>query len=502
MKPIKLVNLIVLFAISFLLSSCGGGGGCAGVVQGVNTCTATNTVSNTTPVSTNSGTVTYAASETLANLCISPRANTADKQGTMADEKAYLRSFINETYLWYKDVPTNLVAANYSTPQTYFDDLKTFATTASGAPVDQFHWSQTTESWNAASSGIAQDYGIQWAAQASSPPRNWVVAAVVPASPAALAGIKRGDKITSVDGIDFVNDGTSAGVAILNEGLLPTVVAPHLLGFNGNTAITLTPATITTITVQNVQTIPTSNGNVGYFIFDTHIAKSENELISAINQLKQSNVSDLVIDLRYNGGGLLYIASELAYMIAGPTTTNGKIFEQLTLNDKLTASNVIFPFYSTDSSEKALPHLDLNHVTLLVSHGTASASESIINSLRGVNVTVDLMGATTRGKPYGFVPQDNCGYTYFAIQFKGVNDKGFGDYADGFSPTCVVADDFSHERGDTSEALLKTALSYRLTQSCPVTALSPQALKKQGNLQFELVRPATQEMRILTKKPH
>ena len=82
-------------------------------------------------------------------------------------------------------------------------------------------------------------------------------------------------------------------------------------------------------------------------------------------------------------------------------------------------------------TNSALPFLGLKHVSLLVTHDTASASESVINSLRGVDVKVDLIGNTTRGKPYGFVPQDNCSYTYFTIQFKGVNDKGFGDYADG-----------------------------------------------------------------------
>ena len=71
---------------------------------------------------------------------------------------------------------------------------------------------------------------------------------------------------------------------------------------------------------------------------------------------------------------------------------------------------------------------------IITGPGTCSASESIINSLRGVNVNVYLIGSTTCGKPYGFYPTDNCGTTYFSIQFRGENAANFGDYTDGFSP--------------------------------------------------------------------
>ncbi|MBP6006844.1 MAG: PDZ domain-containing protein [Rhodoferax sp.] len=474
---------LAAIAVSILLVACGGGGGGGG------------------PATANS----LAASATLANRCAAPRSGTLDQPGTMADEKAYLRSFVDETYLWYRDVPNNLVAANYATPQAYFDVLKTNARTTSGTLVDQFHWSQTTASWNAAVSGISEDYGIQWAVQATTTPRNLIVAEVEPGSPADLAGVKRGDRVTSVDGIDFVNDNTSAGIAILNQGVFPSVVAPHNFGFNGNPEISLTPTTYNTVTVQKVKTIATATGTVGYFVFDTHIANAEAELIAAVNQLKAANVSDLIIDMRYNGGGYLYIASELAYMVAGPGPTNGKTFEQLTFNDKLTASNTVYPFYNAFTSGNAtlpLPYLGLNHVTILTTSDTASASESVINSLRGVDVVVDLIGGTTRGKPYGFVPQDNCGYTYFAIQFKGVNNKGYGDYSDGFAPTCNAPDDFTHARGDTAEAMLASALSYRQTKpNCPAVAVVAQPFLNANGQGFKLVRPASQEMRILTGMP-
>ena len=111
-----------------------------------------------------------------------------------------------------------------------------------------------------------------------------------------------------------------------------------------------------------------------------------------------------------------------------------------------------------------------------------------MNGLRGVGVNVIQIGSTTCGKPYGFYPTDNCGTTYFTIQFRGVNAMNFGDYTDGFSPAitvanigtvvpgCSVGDDFTAQLGDTSEGRLAAALAYRTTQSCP----APSGLAQPG----------------------
>lgn len=456
-----------LAACAVLLAACGGGSDSGSVSSSVNT---------------------LPASSTLAGIC------------TTTIEKAFVRSFVDETYLWYREVPASN-PNNYSTAPAYFEVLKTTATTASGKPKDQFHWSQTTASWNDSSSGISQDYGIQWMVQKRTPPRSWIVAQVRANSPAAAAGILRGDKLTAIDGTDLVYGNTDAELAVLNEGLRPTKLAAHSFQFLRNTTAftsTITPATVTVNTVNNVKTFLNAKGVVGYFTFDQHISKSEGELIQAINTLKASNVNQLVIDMRYNGGGLLSVASKLAYMVAGPARTQGKTFERLTFNDKLSKYNESWPFDNQSSSGAALPTLNLPAVTIITSHNTASASESVINSLRGVDVTVNLIGDTTTGKPYGFVPQDNCGYTYFAIQFQGVNHKGFGDYADGFAPTCAANDDFSQPLGSAQEGALATALNYLNTASC--SASGSIQLRASTPERFELVRPASEGIRILDRR--
>ena len=151
-----------------------------------------------------------------------------------------------------------------------------------------------------------------------------------------------------------------------------------------------------------------------------------------------------------------------------------------------------------------MPFLGLSRVYLLAGPGTCSASESIVNGLRGSGVRVDLIGGTTCGKPYGFLPTDNCNTTYFAIQFQGVNNVGFGDYPDGFvpPPACVVADDFSHALGDPAENQLEVALSLRNTGVCqPPTGvragtLSAVRARADGTSASVLVRSPFRENRI------
>jgi hypothetical protein len=234
--------------------------------------------------------------------------------------------------------------------------------------------------------------------------------------------------------------------------------------------------------------------------FYDHNAVSEAALVNAITTFKSAGVQDLVLDMRYNGGGLLSVAGELAYMIAGPEATNGKTFEKLIANDKLndrTPSR--FPTTAAGLAPAllkkgtVLPYLGLKRVTVLTTPGTCSASESVINSLRGIDIEVNLIGGETCGKPYAFVPAPNCGTTYFAIQLQGVNDKGFGDYADGFKPNCAAVDDLAREVGDPSESLLATALSYRANGVCPVTPLR----NRTPSGAMQLVRPQVKEISIL-----
>jgi carboxyl-terminal processing protease len=411
-----------------------------------------------------------------------------DTSGSLLDEQLWIRSWTNDLYLWYREVP-DVDPMQYKTAIDYFDQERTPAKTASGKDRDQFHFTIDTADWEAMSqSGVEAGYGIEWALLANRPPRSLVIAVVQPGSPADTVGhLQRGAKVITIDGVDVQN---GSDVDTLNNGLFPPHLnEPHTFGVidRGATAprsVTLTSASINLVPVQNAHRLPAPNDNVGYVLFTDHIATAEKQLIAAVNTLQ--GVTDLILDMRYNGGGYLDIASELAYMIAGPTLTAGKTFERIAFNDKHTETDPITGEKLTPEGflsqaqgfsamrGTALPYLGRPRVFVLTSAETCSASEAVMNGLAGADVEVIQIGETTCGKPYGFYPADNCGTTYFSIQFQGVNNKNFGDYADGFVPGgifhgCTVPDDFTHELGDPAEARVATALLYRANGACPQT---------------------------------
>lgn len=488
LKKLPLIGKSPLLALSvtaLLLAACGGGGG-SGNGGG-------NPLTNNGS-SGNSGWTAgvYKSSGEFDNFCASPRKGVSqytgvafpDKKGSLADERNFLRSWSYETYLWFDELP-DPNPAEYTTAQDYFSVLKTSKKTSSGANKDNFHFYESTEEAEAWESGVTYGYGISLKVYSSLPPRSYFVAYVEPGSPADLGGLKRGAKILKIDSYDLVNENSNAGLDALNEGMFPSKLgAAHNFeiqdaGASTSRTVTLQSSEVSTSPVLLTKTLETATGKVGYVVFNSHVEKAEDQWVKAINQLKQSAVSDLILDLRYNGGGLLSIAAQVSYMVGG-SNVEGKVFYEQIQNTKQKKLEP-FPFLDVglygDYKNLGLPSLNLKRVYILSSGGTCSASEAIINGLRGANIQVYLIGDTTCGKPYGFYPEENCGTTYYTIQLKGANAKGFGEYSDGFVPSttsnnetlvkgCRVQDDIDHQLGDTSEALLATALNFRASGIC------------------------------------
>lgn len=501
-----LVHLTLVLATSLVLTACGGGGGGGS--------------SYTPPPSGGGGGTTttgwvsgvFKAASTFKDLCQTVRTGNdsegnpfTDKAGSSLDEKNWLRSWTHETYLWNTEV-TDTNPSLGGTPLVYFDSLKTNATTASGKAKDEFHFSEPTADYLArANSSASASYGANIAVLSGRVPRDVRIAYTEPGSPAEEIAdgqpkLIRGSKILTVNGVDLVNGATTqAQIDALNAALFPastgitTTLTVRDPGASVDRTVTLTSQNLTEKSVNRTRILTNATGDkTGYVLFNTFSPyASEKDLSDTMQAMKDQGVKGLVLDLRYNGGGLLTVASELGYMIAGSSHTAGKTFEKLRFNNGSTGNDPVtgqpnnpIPFYSTAqgfsiADGTALPSLDLGRVFVLTTDSTCSASEAVINGLRGAGVEVVQIGGKTCGKPYGFYPQDNCGTTWYSIQFQGVNDVGFGNYADGFEPAdasdpvgvkitgCTAADDFNHDLGNNGETLLRTALSYAANNTCP-----------------------------------
>lgn len=401
------------------------------------------------------------------NLAAAPSVENVAGICTPAAEKTWARGHLDDVYLWYKDIAETQQNKSMNAAD-YFDSLLVrtkdrFSFTSPQGGIDDFF-----------QSGISFSYGYSLLRQGT----RLRVVFVEPGSPADLASLKRGMTIASIDNTSLAQSADDVQYA----ALYPSKAETHLFSIvdvDGTSTrnVQMTAASIVKSPVLEAKVLNDQGRKFGYLVFNDHIRTAEQPLINAITLFRDAGIDDLVLDVRYNGGGYLYIADELAAMIGGYRTA-GSIFETLIHNDKYpqkTEESTSW-FYSYDTNSRPLPWLNLPRVFVLTSSRTCSASESIINGLSPF-MEVILIGENTCGKPYGFRQKNNCNMAYFAIEFSGVNAIGKGDYVDGFAPKCQVAEDLDHPLGDVNEKRLGAALSYARTGTCPApTGFSKQAM--------------------------
>ena len=372
---------------------------------------------------------------------------------------------MTDQYFWY----AQLAAPNESAVNIdgYFHSML-------AQPIDRYSFTETTAAHNALfveGRRIGYGYSLVWADAAQTSLR---VRFVEPLSPVAAAGLRRGDTILSIDGFN------PAAVA---AGLLPVVstvgVPRHFVIRNSagvQQAIDVQSGDFALKPVTTVATLDATRAGapvkVGYLSYTQFVSYSSNDLNQAFAGFAAAGISELILDLRYNGGGSVAVARDLASMVSPPSA--GQLFAYLRFNDKHPEKTLQIRFNGADLPVTPPPPGGLDRVFVIASGATASASELVINGLRPFVKTV-LVGETTYGKPFGFVPRDYCSVTYNAVQFEALNALGVGNYTTGFTPDCAVPDDFDRQLGDPAEGRLRTALDYIATGSCPAAAAQRQA---------------------------
>jgi len=400
------------------------------------------------------GTATLAAALLLAGCGGGDDAPKGAASCDLAGQQDWLRSYMLDWYYWTGVAP-NPAPAGFTTLQAYFDALRYPGTATQRGDV----WSyfQDTASYNQFfAEGQTLGYGLFVNGGERQLPLK--VRMTEPQSAAAAAGLVRGDTIVSVNGIaaaDLIN-GDFALLSPARAGDQITVVADTA---SGRRTIVLTAAVydLTPVPVSTVLTLPDGR-KAGYVVLKDFIVQAEAPLAAALASFRAAGAAELIVDLRYNGGGRISTANRLASLIAGAGQP-GALFTELRYNAAHQGSNSRYLL-------ETQPGPAFGRVLVLTGWRTCSASELIVNGLAPY-ATVVTLGGTSCGKPYGFSPVASCGNTFSAVNFQSYNAAGYGGYDNGIAPSCPVADNFSGSFGDPADSLTAAATSYLQTGACP-----------------------------------
>ncbi len=310
-----------------------------------------------------------------------------------------------------------------------------------------------------------------------------------PGSPCALAGLGRGDYIDKING-QTIGTNFNSEQSYINSAINASTITLGGKKKNGETYnVSLTQKKYTSSPIYKDTIIAVGSKKIGYFAYArfSDANNSETALTNVFTKFSAGNVTDLVIDLRYNGGGYVSSAEHLINLIS-PSSANGKVMFIETFNSLMQSGNASIlknqPLTDQNgniqySNGKMVTYADvsysiadntyniakegslnnINKVVFITSDRTASASELVINSLRPY-VDVKTVGETSYGKPVGFFPIRIGKYDIYMSMFSSKNASGQGDYYSGFTPDAERTDDVTRDFGNPSEICFASAISY------------------------------------------
>lgn len=384
---------------------------------------------------------------------------------SVASQNRWVDREMRDYYLFYDRVPT-LNLDDYSSPEALIRDLRV-------NDLDPFSGIRdAAQAVELIEEGGFFGMGFRWRRDANDDIR---VLRVHEDSPMGRAGVRRSDIIESVNGVawDDLDTETYNNFVGTRDNPLPTTWVFRDSDTNEARSVELTAAVYTVNTVLHSQIIthPQYDGGIGYLVFEQFLSPSEAELDRVLSDFQQRGINDLILDLRYNGGGLTRIARKLMSQIAGPGTDDQLLIEYQH-NDKYTALNYERRF------EPQSIQLDLKRLVVLTTGSTASASEIVINSLRPY-IDVVIVGDTTAGKPYISIGREFCGKRINAMTAQGVNASGDNVF-NGLSADCLGTDDltrdFGVETGGPIEGMVKSGADYLVFGTCNTPVLTKRSV--------------------------
>lgn len=357
-----------------------------------------------------------------------------------------------DVYLWHDQIPESFNAKGFNGPEQIMQGIRQYSIEPGfNDPVDHYSFAMKKTEWDNLSNGIISDFGLNAFFYTDSDLR---VRLVEEESPAGKAGIRRGWRFLKVAG--------STDITTTNADFLAQKIYE-----SGSTAFSFekpdgstVDITLNSETYQEqplvLDTIYSVNGRkAGYLVFNSFLGNVDqeiSELNTVFSHFVTEGVTDVIVDLRYNGGGYVSLSEALANFLIKPSAA-GNIMMTQQYNDNYSDLNEVTMFKKKGS-------LNVNNVYFIVTDNTASASELLINNLKPF-MNVKLVGPQpTYGKPVGFYPIPVGDWYIFPVSFRSTNGVGEGNYFDGLQVDKQVADGLDKDWGDTQEASLAAVLNY------------------------------------------
>ncbi len=347
---------------------------------------------------------------------------------------------MNDWYLWYNEMP-DVDKSQYDTPEELLEAMRYL-------PKDIYSY---ITSWQEFESRMLEGkyigHGFSWGFDDNG---NARIIFIFEDSPLYNEEVRRGWIISKVNGTPITIENGSTIFGDKTVGYENTI--EFITSADSTVSITTAKKEIQKNSVLYYDTLHINGTVTAHMVFQEFMQPSIEEFTEVFDYFSTTGVTEMILDLRYNPGGLTSVATLLASLITGENTA-GEIFTKCIYNDKKSDENSSAIFEEQSNS------LNLNRVIILTTRGTASASEALINGLEP-HIDVVTIGDVTYGKPVGmkvFLYED---YVFLPITFRIANSKNESDYYDGIQPDALCNDDFTRAFNNREEACLKEAIYY------------------------------------------
>ncbi len=408
----------------------------------------------------------------LLAACSSDRDEPPVAACSVQGQKQFVLDSMRAWYFWNDLLPAQVDTTQFATPEDLLAFLTTFSpdlTPNDGIdnPVDRFSFINTAAADQAFfGEGRFEGFGFSSRFVAENDLR---LTRVFFDSPANRAGLARGQQIVALNGRTIADIQANEGVnALFDLSPLEFTMRPVGGSPDGSddftTSITKDIVTIDPVPQARIITDPAGiRPPVGYMELATFISTADAQMDAVFADFRAQGVNDVILDLRYNGGGLVSTSELLGDFLGGDVAEN-LVYSKTVFNALRAAEN-----NSTEFFERRGNSMSLVRLVVIASRSTASASELVINGMEP-HVEVAIVGDDTFGKPVGQVGLEFCEKILRPTSFQTLNADDFGDYFFGLPVDCAAPDDLDVAVGADNDPNIEAALSYLDTGGCPAAS--------------------------------